>query len=368
MPFDAAHISVLTSGSGREYIVTESSAGVQRSDDDGASWRVLGPAGVPAADQSGAVLVAVPGGRDYVVDAAGPHPVQGSNGAAVDLSFARAEFSGWLAATDRHTGVDVVMRCDTELRCNGGSPLAGDHSADVTLLVANRERDVVARTATGVYRSTDGGGSFAPLSLPVAPGSAYTTVAAVSIAPGSDTEIIYVALLRLLHAGTGAAASTSGGVYATVNGGVSWRAIGSGGPLDGGATTVASAPDGRLFAGYVNARGQAGLVCAGRDGVWMSSCGDNAASCTAPCSAVAVPDDAGQHSGPDPAQQQQQGKSPSASGSARIDGAPSSGREVATTHRGGDDGPSPISLAALVVGLAVAALAMPVSRLRRRRR
>jgi hypothetical protein len=367
MPFDAAHIAVLTTGSGSEYVVTESSAGVQRSDDDGASWRLLGPAGVPVADGSGAVMVAVPNGHDYVVDAAGRRDVQGSNGGQVDLSFARAEFSGWLAATDRSSGTAVVMRCDMQLRCSGGSPLAGERGADITLLVANRERDVVARSATAVYRSTDGGRSFAPLSLPVARGSAYTTVAAVSLAAGNDTEIVYVALLHLLHAGTGAAASTSGGVYASINGGVTWRTIGSGGPLDGGSTAVASAPDGRLFAGYVNARGQAGLVCAGRDGVWVSSCGGNAASCTTPCSTAGVPGDSGQSIGGDSAQPQQ-GDSPGGSGSAGADGSSSSGRKAAATQAGGDDGASPISIAALLVGLAVAVLAMPVSKLRRRRR
>jgi hypothetical protein len=366
VPFDAAHLSVLTDGSGREYVVTESSAGVQRSDDDGATWRVLGPAGVPVADPSGAVLVAVPNGQDYIVDASGRHDVPGSAGSDVDLSFARAEFNGWLAATDRRTGNDVVMKCDMQLRCSGGSPLAGDHSADVTLLVANRERDVVARTTTGVYRSTDGGRSFAPLSLPVAPGSAYTTVAAVSLAPATDTEVVYVALLHLLHAGTGAAASTSGGVYATLNGGVTWRAIGKGGPLDGGSTAVASAPDGRLFAGYVNARGEAGLVCAGRDGVWMSSCGSNAASCSAPCSVAVVPGTTAEQSGSDSAQQQQ-GDSQVASGSAAADGSASSGRKLAATQGAQDDGPSPISLAVLILGVAMALVATPLSKLRRRR-
>jgi hypothetical protein len=366
--FDAAHLLVLNTRSGIQSIVTESSAGVRRSDDDGTTWTVLGPPGVPVADQSDAVIVAVPDGHDYVVDGSGRHDVQGSGSSRTDLTFARAEFSGWLAAVDRGTGTDVVMRCDTGLHCSGGAALPGEHSADITLLVANRERDVVVRTATGLYRSGDGGRTYAPLTLPVTPGNAYTTVAAAVIEPGVDTEVVYVALLRLLHAGTGAAASTDGGVYVTVNGGVSWRAVGRGSLLDGGSTAVAAAPDGRLFAGYVNADGRAGLMCHDDDnGGWRGTCPRWKASCQPQCTAGGPQGDAGPDGAANPAVDGTSAATSGAGGAIAGAANPRGGKPAASSADGGD-GPSPVSIAALVLGLAVAVLATPLSRLRRPRR
>jgi photosystem II stability/assembly factor-like uncharacterized protein len=366
VPFDAAHIVVLTTGSKHEAIVTESSAGVQRTDDDGATWRVLGPAGVPAVDASGALMVAVPNGTDYVIDAKGRHDVAGSGGRNVDLAFARAEFSGWLATVDRKTGNDVVMHCDLQLQCSGGAALPGDHSSDVTLTVANRERDVVARTTTGLYRSSDGGRSFSPVPLPLAQSGAYTTVAAADVEQGTDTEIIYVALLRLLHGGTGGSASTDGGVYATIDGGVRWRAVGGSSPLSSGATAVAASPDGRVLAGYVDAQGQAGLMCfdAG-NAAWRPACSPAGTVCSGPCSAIVGASGGDGIAGDVP--QQTGASSDSGSSNGNAPGAvQSSGHNAAKTAEGADEGPPPLSIAALVLGLALAVVATPISRRRRR--
>jgi hypothetical protein len=65
-----------------------------------------------------------------------------------------------------------------------------------------------------------------------------------------------------------------GGLYRTDDGGVTWHTTASPGMFDGGAMSVAAAPNGRLFAGYVGGTtGNAGLVCSTDGGnTWQASC------------------------------------------------------------------------------------------------
>jgi len=283
LPFDASYLVVVGNGADRESVVTTSSTAVERSDDDGATWTVLGPAGIPAADGDG-VVVAVPRGQDYVALHGTQREVPGSDGTELDLAFAGAGRGGLLAAGDPSSGADVVMRCDASFGCASPSPMAGAQGADVSLSLAGdfpRSGVAVARTSRGLYRSTDGGHTFVPITVPATGGASYTAVSGVALTPAGDT--MYVATLSVVDPGGARRATTGGGVDATTDGGATWHRLGGASPLDGGASAVVAAPDLRVFAGYVTSGGRSGLLC-NQDGVrWRATCDPLAVACARDC-------------------------------------------------------------------------------------
>jgi hypothetical protein len=325
---------------------------------------------MPAAGGEG-IVVAVPGGHDYIVDAAGVHPVPGSNGADVDLAFAtwsastRPRAGALLAAADRNTGADVVLHCDASMTCTDPTPLAGGQSADVSLVVGSGGAPhgfVLARTATLLYGSHDDGRTFSPIALPASEAVSYTTVAGAAIGPGR--EAVYVALLRVVQAG--ASAATTGGVYATQDGGRTWRSVGaSSGPLDEGATSIAVAPDGRMLAGYVNSRGRAGLVCSDDGATWRSSCRPLPGGCAPPCADAQAADAALGAAAPRTL------AAPVESVDAlvpRETSASSSFGQSAAATQSRDHGAHITAVMAAVTIVVVALLVSPLNTLRRRRR
>jgi hypothetical protein len=195
-----------------------------------------------------------------------------------------------LAAQNPRTGAPVVLSCDASLTCSGAAALVGSDprtGADVSLL---RTRDfassgvVYARTESGIYRSRDGGQRFLPIPLPQPQsGAVYTTIPAAALSAVGQPQI-YVAMLEMI--GTGRSRLTAGGVYVSSDGGATWHAVGSPGPLDGGATSVATMPDGRLLAGYVDAHGDAGLVCSADAQQWAATCPPESAACSGACGGV----------------------------------------------------------------------------------
>ncbi len=299
-----ARMVIDSDAGGAEVLVAAGHDGVMASRDDGASWQRIGALGAPMPAPwlgSGALLVAGLGGPDYVVSAGGAHDVDGS-GTADDLAFGAtglADTPALLAARDRASGLPEIMRCDAALACSGAALLPGasaQGSGDTTVSPAADfagSGRVFARTTTALYTSTDGGRTFVGLTLPPQVGAQYTTIPAIALDP-RQSRSVYAAVLALV--GTGGSQLTSGGVFASQDAGATWRAVGSPGPLDGGATAVAAAPDGRLFAGYVDSQGHAGLVCDDGAG-WQAACGAAAtpcvaAQCAAPVAvaAVAAPD------------------------------------------------------------------------------
>ena len=116
---------------------------------------------------------------------------------------------------------------------------------------------------------------------------------------------LYTALLQVFNptAGSPSPPHSSGGVYRSSDGGSTWAAVGAPGPFDQGASAVAVAPDGRLFAGYLAGQ-YSGLLCSVDGQSWQASCpavGGNAhagpgvvsgQSCQAPGCSPAVPGDA----------------------------------------------------------------------------
>lgn len=295
-----AQLAIVPGARGGERIAVATQDGVMASDDDGGSWVRLGGQGVPSGAPwlgAGAIAVAGRGADDYVVAADGDHPVAGSHDAATDLAFSAtgaADVPALLAARDTSSGLPEVMQCDGTLACSGAALLPGaspQGSGDITVLAAvdfTSSQVVYARTTRAIYASVDGGRTFLSVTLPPAPGATYTTIPAIAVDP-HDSRTLYAALLEVV--GTARSQLTAGGVYVSHDRGTTWRALSSPGPVDGGATSVAVAPDGRVFAGYVNAHGDAGLVCS--DGEqWRATCGTAAVSmCTsAACtSQAAVP-------------------------------------------------------------------------------
>jgi len=273
----------------REELVGASTNAVVASDDDGATWHTIGPAGTPAATGD-TVLVAGDGAGDYRLDGAGAlQAVPGSAGTDVDLAFApvpggAVQNAALLAARDRATGLPVMLRCDATYACSGAASLPGatpSSGNDMSVLPPGDLGSggaAYVRTSTMLYRSDDGGRSFLALLLPPHTGAHYTSVPAAAL-DGGPSHLLYVALLEVV--GTGASQLTTGGVFATADRGTTWRALGSPGVLDGGATALAVAPGGRLFAGYVNAHGEAGLVCSDGGGAWQAACGAAATACPA---------------------------------------------------------------------------------------
>jgi len=288
---------VVLDGGGREVLFAAAGGGMQRSDDEGASWRSAGGPGVlPAPDpnfaSTGQVAVASGGGRgDYLLRGADSRPVAGSGGAMTDLQFALSPaYPGGglfapalLAGADLSTGLPVIQRCTAALACSGATTLSGAtaNSSPVTLLPAGdypQSGAVFAQSGRGVYKSVDGGGSFAPLPVVAGASTATTATPSVALAPGyaerGSVRTLYASVFAL--AADAAHPHTTGGVYRSDDGGATWRDTGSPSALDMGSTAVAVAPDGRVFAGYLGSSSAGdfgGLLCStDGGGTWQASC------------------------------------------------------------------------------------------------
>lgn len=280
-----AQMVIVQNPDGAETLVMDSNDGVVRSDDDGATWHTVGPGGTPAAAAplgGDAVLVAGRGGADYVVSGATRREVRGSQQLGDDLVFGVAAApTALLVSRARDSGLLTVMRCDATLACAGAAVLPGARASggsDISLLLPGdfaRSGIAFARTPTAVYRTADGGRTFLGIALPPHTGATYTTIPAAALDPLHGRRL-YVAMLEITAGG--ASALTAGGVFASSDLGVTWSAVGSPGPLDGGATNLAVAPDGRIFAGYVNGHGDAGLVCSPDGARWQATCAAPATS------------------------------------------------------------------------------------------
>jgi photosystem II stability/assembly factor-like uncharacterized protein len=287
---------IAVSGSGHETLFSESSAGLQRSDDDGESWTKVGAPGTPTAFPTYAsdsrVAVAAHPGSDYVLRDAGSESVTGSGGSQADLSFAFSpQFPrggtfapALLAAANPQNGLPVIQRCTAALTCSGDTTLAGASAFSAPGMSLALPADypqhgtVFAQTGRGIYKSLDGGQSFTLLNVGQ-PGATATATPMLALAPGyreaGSVRSAYVAVLQLWTDAIHPANSrTTGGIYGTDDGGMSWRRLGSSSVLNDGATAVAMASDGRLFAGYLSGRtSQAGLLCSTDAGAtWSAAC------------------------------------------------------------------------------------------------
>jgi hypothetical protein len=224
---------------------------------------------------------------DYLVlNGGATQPITGSGRSLADLEFmyspsfpsGGAHAPALLSGADLHTGLPVIQRCDARLACSGATTLAGasTFSIPVALLPSTSYASdgvVYAQSGRGIYKSVDGGTSFAPLSVGQ-PGASATATPMLALAPGyrdaGPVRTAYAAVLQAFISGT--TSHSAGGIYRTTDAGATWRPIGSPGPFDQGATAVAVAPDGRIFAGYEGSAGHAGLVCSTDAHTWQAAC------------------------------------------------------------------------------------------------
>jgi hypothetical protein len=297
---------IVVDSAGREVAFAASSGGLQRSDDQGASWHgVGGPGALPAPDPAFArtAMVAVASGNtsgDYALHGSTSQPVNGSGGSITDLSFALSPtYPGGggfapalLSGADTSSSLPVIQRCTSALSCTGRTTLTGatNFSAPVTLTLAPdyaQSGAVFAQSGRGIYKSVDGGNNFAPLPIADGAGSATTATPSLALAPGyrdrGPQHTLFVSVFSVKPDPTNP--RTGGGIYRSDDGGATWRTVGSPSPLDSGSTAVVVAPDGRVFAGYIgssSAGTHGGLLCStDGGGSWHATCpgvGDGARS------------------------------------------------------------------------------------------
>ena len=386
--WNGGRLRVAVDSNGNDVVYSD---GPARSGDDGQTWTTIGSGGVPTPSvtypQDGNVAVAA-GAHDYVLHGTSERRVSGSGGSLTDFEFFYAPtfpnagsfspaFLVGINSQDKHV---YVEGCAQSLSCSSPTLLAGSNgfSLPVTMLPSSDFKDdgvVFAKAGRGIYKSKDGGKTFAVLPV-VGPGATATAYPMMALAPGykeaGPIRTAYVAVLQVFQPSPAELAQhksphSSGGVYRTTDGGLTWAQVGSGSPLDNGASGVAVASDGRLFAGYLPGLGSpyAGLLCSNDGGsTWKASCpavgSKGRASGQQSCTGSACASTGGSSGG----------ASPQASGNGSSGGGKSGGGQAIGTGRTGVLGsvssrwPIVLAVAAVLIAL-LGALIFFVMRRRR---
>lgn len=288
---------IAVSASGHEVLFAGAGSDLRRSDDDGSTWTVV--PGAPGAAfpavsphfATDSTVAGAMGGQDFLLRGSVVEHATGSSGSIIDMAFsyvpsypsAGAHAPVLLSGMDSSSKLPVVQQCSATFVCSGSATLPGatTFSAPALLYPSNDFADdgvVFAQSGRGIYRSTDGGLSFTliPMGDPTASSTATPSFA---LAPGyrqnGAVRTAYASVLQIyMPAQPGAPKKpSSGGIYRTTDGGQTWAPVGSPSPLDGGSMAVATAPDGRVFAGYIGSSyGGAGLLCSSDGQTWRASC------------------------------------------------------------------------------------------------
>lgn len=365
---------------GHDAVLSATGAGVQVSLDGGATFSApAGPAGrigvtdpaLPDAAVSGSTAPALYRVADGSVRAL---PAFDLKNATFYLSPAYAAPTGpaaLVSGTDRTTGFPVVERCDAALVCDQRTVLGSKNDVPRLFLSPRFDSDgVVAATTVGgtAFLSRDHGGTFTPITVqPPVVDSAIQTVQAIAFTPDYDgtrrTGAVYASTLSVLKKPDGEK-TVYGGVYKAADPHGPWAKFGGASLLDTGSTAVVAAPDGRVYAAYVDAlRGKAGVLCA-RGSRWGSGCAfPHAATVAGHATAGGTPSAqaaAGGHGTPG------KPKATPGSGSRAASSAPA----VAGAHRagGGNGGGSAMPAAGAGIGLLGVVGGGVAAVLRRRRR
>jgi hypothetical protein len=293
--WDGGRPAIAVDGRGHDVLFSDTSKALMRSDDAGDNWVAVGQAGEPTIAPSyptdGAVAVAVPQGGDYLLTNSGQSPLPGSGGSVYDFSFAYApsypstgRYSPVLmTAEDRKQRLPIIQQCTKAFACSGSSTLAGAvyFSSPVTLHPSTAyatDGTVFAQSGRGIYKSVDGGISFALLSIgdPTATATATPMLAlAPSYSEHGATRTAWAAVFQIFQNQSDPKKShPGGGIFRTDDGGTTWHAQDTPGPFDGGSEAMAVGSDGRLFAGYVGGTSaHAGLLCSTDGGsTWQAAC------------------------------------------------------------------------------------------------
>ena len=277
---------------------------VSRSDDLGENFAPVGTGGMPTilpsfANDPGAIVVAAMGIRsDYAVEHGSAHDVTGSDHADTDLQFALSpsfpdggSHSPALLAGVARSGRAVVLRCTADFNCANPVSMTPSTSlyapAAATSLTVSpdyvHDGTVFVDTTGFLEKSTDGGLSFTPLSVVPETAGIITTLPMLALAPGyresGTVRTVYVAVEEIVTSAVAPPPHAPGGIYSTRDGGATWSPLATTGPFAGnGATAVAVAPDGRLFAGWDDGI-HGGLACSTDGGsswnAWCPWAGDH---------------------------------------------------------------------------------------------
>jgi hypothetical protein len=283
---------VAVDGTGHEVIYAQGDR-VMRSLDLGESWMAVGMPGAPAIAPTYAKdsKVVVAGQPDYILQGDAAIPISGSSSGLSDQQFGFApsfpgagQFSpAWVVSADRNK-LPFVSRCSGELKCSGAVPLPGAGASflsfPATVLAApdySSTGELFIQTPRGILRSTDGGLSFVRLTIVSdnAEAAATPMLAMLSRPTSPPTRTLYTALFEVFQSKDPKATKphSAGGIYASADDGRSWTRYGGASDLDQGASAVAVAPDGRVFAGSVpSPSGRAGMHCADAGLRWHSTC------------------------------------------------------------------------------------------------
>jgi hypothetical protein len=292
--WDQSRVAVALDQRGREVLLAGGHDGLERSDDYGETWQSSGGASgspVPLASFAHDQAVAVASAKgDYVAKAGRFAPVSGSHGVATDLTFGIPSGTGKgsrfadpvLGGIDRATSQLDVFRCTTDLSCDKPAPLAETRAAGAGLTFHfpddyDTSGTLFVQTGDAVLKSTDGAASFTPLHVADRGDAIVFGTPGFAMAPGySETgsvRTLYVAVAAVYSHPT-PTGLTGGGVFRSVDAGQTWQPLRAPTTLEHGATALAIAPDGRLFAGFTTGvAGHGGLLCSADGGSsWQSAC------------------------------------------------------------------------------------------------
>jgi len=287
--WDLGTVTVAVDRNGHDVLLSGGSSGLLRSDDAGTTWSKIGDAGsvTPAPSYASDARVAVAGNADYILSNGTRTAAQGSGGTLKDTSFmysptypaSGAHAPALLVGTDPTTGAPSVERCDVALSCQGAVAPPGASSFPPFEMVPSSgyatDGTVFLETGRGLYKSTDAGATFRPLTIVSTDGANATGTPGLAVAPGyqerGPVHTVYAGIIQAhINQANPMASNTTGGLYRSIDGGTTWANISSGTQLDSGATALAVAPTGRIFAGFITTD-KGGLLCSDGNG-WHASC------------------------------------------------------------------------------------------------
>lgn len=294
-------IAIAVDSSGHETLLSGSTNALQRSTDYGATFSNVGVGGDPGISpnypKDRTVGVAGQGSADHILKGDASQNVNGSGGKLIDIAFmlgpdypsGGSSSPALLVGADPNSRLPVIQHCSADLSCTGSTTLPGIanvYAAPATRLYPaadyGQRGAVFANSGQGLYKSTDGGITFLPIQVLATAGATTTATPEMALAPGyreaGTVRTVYVAVLQLFQTqnpadpkGSAEKSRTSGGVYASSDGGSTWSALNTD-SFSGGALSMTVASDGRIFAAYYDGQGHGGLLCSTDGKAWKATC------------------------------------------------------------------------------------------------
>lgn len=291
---------------GEDVLVSAADDGIQISRDRGLSFDAFeSPTGQidvrPLPGQGLAILISGEEGQHLLEAPEGSvRRVPGTTLKSAQLVFhpawprvPRGHPAAFASGSDPATGVPVLQPCDASFSCSGGTTIDTEPGVARLFVSPSFSRDhtmFAAHIRGGLFRSDDGGASFHRVAVtPSDPRRLISTVQAIAFtrdfhATGRRGSV-YAGLLEV-SGRPGGKGKSSGGVYRSEDGGVTWSKVGGAGDLDRGVTALAVADD-RVLGAPLSAFDNpvAPILCSVGLGPWRSSCPPAGSSDGAPAPA-----------------------------------------------------------------------------------